>query len=518
MKIKKKAKRISSVVLCFLMLLTTLPITAITVNAAAQAYIKYIDTEVYIGDVLNIIVGVNGGSTDETFTYQWQAKYPSLSWVNLSDKTTRPDSKFSGVFTDHLKFQTYAELVGPDSGWKDVVFRCKVTGSKSGTFYSGKCNFPGLLDKTEIPIIGFLGLEKPEQRKIPSTTATPINSTYYSFDYIEWYEYKNNKVSRKLNDGEAFDSGMYCCQLYFNMNRGYAVAKNAVCGLYNDDGQATILQDETTGQYYIWAYYVVADKSPSFSHQYTEAEIMKGKEGTISVTANNAASYQWQMKVRRRTPTGVTRTVWRNISDDSSTSSTFSFKGTKTNALTIRPNTDFDETHFRCAVTGENGDVIYSVSVKVTQEVKARITMNLKTGGSPDDTITVKVDRYTFDGVYKGGFEDDMENSNAKPLYLAFDTSPGKYVITVSKPQCIARVYEIYLYKDDISFDVNITVPYDVNMDGVINVTDVTLLQIYIAGLEEVDDYTCKIADTNGDGTISIVDVTNIQNKIVNLL
>ena len=167
------------------MLLTTLPMTAITANAAAQAYIKYIDTEVYIGDVLNIIVGVNGGSTGETFTYQWQAKYPSLNWVNLSDKTDRPNSKFSGVFTDHLKFQTYAELVGPDSGWKDVVFRCKVTGSKSGTFYSGKCNFPGLLEKTEIPIIGFLGLEKPEQRKIPSTTATPINSTYYSFDYIE---------------------------------------------------------------------------------------------------------------------------------------------------------------------------------------------------------------------------------------------------------------------------------------------------------------------------------------------
>lgn len=517
MKIKKKAKRISSVVLCFLMLLTALPITAVTANAAAQAYIKYIDTEVYIGDVLNIIVGVNS-STDETFTYQWQAKYPSLNWVNLSDKTDRPDSKFSGVFTDHLKFQTYAELVGPGSGWKDVVFRCKVTGSKSGTFYSGKCNFPGLLEKTEIPTIGFLGLEKPEQRKIPSTTATPINSTYYSFDYIEWYEYKNNKVGRKLNDGEAFDSGMYCCQLYFNMNRGYAVAKNAVCGLYNDDGQATILQDETTGQYYIWAYYVVADKSPSFSHQFTEAEIMKGEEGTISVTANNAASYQWQMKVRRRTPTGVTRTVWLNISDNSSTSSKFSFKGTKTNALTIRPNTDFDETHFRCAVTGENGDVIYSVSVKVTQEVKANIIMNLKTGGSPDDTITVKVDRYTFDGVYKDSFEHDMENSNVKPLYFGFQTFPGKHVITVSKPQCIARVYEIYLYKDDISFDVNITVPYDVNMDGVVNVIDATLVQKQVVNNVEFDSYQLKLADTDNDGTISVVDATNIQKKIVSLL
>lgn len=514
MKIKKKAKRISSVALCVLMLLTALPMTAITANAAAQAYIKYIDTEVYIGDVLNIIVGVNGGSTDETFTYQWQAKYPSLSWVNLSDKTDRPNSKFSGVFTDHLKFQTYAELVGPDSGWKDVVFRCKVTGSKSGTFYSGKCNFPGLLEKTEIPTIGFLGLEKPEQRKIPSTTATPINSTYYSFDYIEWYEYKNNKVGRKLNDGEAFDSGMYCCQLYFNMNRGYAVAKNAVCGLYNDDGQATILQDETTGQYYIWAYYVVADKSPSFTHQSTEAEIMKGKEKTISVTANNAASYQWQMKVRRSTG----RYVWRNISDNSSTSNKFSFKGTKTNALSIRPNTDFDETHFRCAVTGENGDVIYSVSVKVTQKVKARIILDLRTGGLPDDTITVKFDKYTPDGVYNGSYTHETVNSNAKPLYVYYETVPGKYVITVSKPQCVTRVYEANVVKKDVNLVVKITVPYDVNMDGVINVVDATLVQKYIVGLEEFDDYTFKIADTNGDGTISVIDATNIQKKIVNLL
>lgn len=514
MKIKKKAKRISSVALCVLMLLTTLPMTAITANAAAQAYIKYIDTEVYKGDVLNIIVGVNGGSTGETFTYQWQMKYVDSPWINLSDDTQTPDSPYKGLNTNHFQLQTKKGY----ASWSDLSYRCRVTGSKSGVFYSDVCKFPPVFDKTEIPTIGFLGLEKPEQRKIPSTTATPINSTYYSFDYIEWYEYKNNKVGRKLNDGEAFDSGMYCCQLYFNMNRGYAVAKNAVCGLYNDDGQATILQDETTGQYYIWAYYVVADKSPSFSHQFTEAEIMKGKEGTISVTANNAASYQWQMKVRRRTPTGVTRTVWLNISDNSSTSNKFSFKGTKTNALTIRPNTDFDETHFRCAVTGENGDVIYSVSVKVTQEVKANIIMNLKTGGSPDDTITVKVDRYTFDGVYKDSFEHDMENSNVKPLYFGFQTFPGKHVITVSKPQCIARVYEIYLYKDDISFDVKITVPCDVNMDGVINVVDATLVQKYIVGLEEFDDYTFKIADTNGDGTISVIDATNIQKKIVNLL
>lgn len=54
--------------------------------------------------------------------------------------------------------------------------------------------------------------------------------------------------------------------------------------------------------------------------------------------------------------------------------------------------------------------------------------------------------------------------------------------------------------------------------NGVINVVDATLVQKYIVGLEEFDDYTLKIADTNGDGTISVIDATNIQKKIVNLL
>ena len=72
--------------------------------------------------------------------------------------------------------------------------------------------------------------------------------------------------------------------------------------------------------------------------------------------------------------------------------------------------------------------------------------------------------------------------------------------------------------KKDVNLVVKITVPYDVNMDGVINVVDATLVQKYIVGLEKFDDYTLKIADTNGDGTISVVDATNIQKKIVNLL
>lgn len=52
----------------------------------------------------------------------------------------------------------------------------------------------------------------------------------------------------------------------------------------------------------------------------------------------------------------------------------------------------------------------------------------------------------------------------------------------------------------------------DVNNDGIINVMDVTALQMYIAGMLTLDDKINLRADVNFDGTISINDVTTIQN------
>lgn len=53
--------------------------------------------------------------------------------------------------------------------------------------------------------------------------------------------------------------------------------------------------------------------------------------------------------------------------------------------------------------------------------------------------------------------------------------------------------------------------PYDVNLDGKVDVSDVTLLQMYIANLSTLTDKQLKAADANGDGDISIADVTAIQ-------
>lgn len=69
---------------------------------------------------------------------------------------------------------------------------------------------------------------------------------------------------------------------------------------------------------------------------------------------------------------------------------------------------------------------------------------------------------------------------------MYYETVPGKYVITVSKPQCVTRVYEANVVKKDVNLVVKITVPYDVNMDGVINVVDATLVQNSLSGLKNL--------------------------------
>ena len=51
----------------------------------------------------------------------------------------------------------------------------------------------------------------------------------------------------------------------------------------------------------------------------------------------------------------------------------------------------------------------------------------------------------------------------------------------------------------------------DVNRDGIINVSDVTLIQKYLSKDVELDDTQIELADINHDGLVTILDVTMIQ-------
>ena len=57
----------------------------------------------------------------------------------------------------------------------------------------------------------------------------------------------------------------------------------------------------------------------------------------------------------------------------------------------------------------------------------------------------------------------------------------------------------------------------DVNGDGVINISDYTLVRLHILGLKPIPDYLQAAADVNGDGQINISDYTLIRLHILGL-
>ena len=75
-----------------------------------------------------------------------------------------------------------------------------------------------------------------------------------------------------------------------------------------------------------------------------------------------------------------------------------------------------------------------------------------------------------------------------------------------SKSQCVT------LFENGHGFQAG-----DVNHDGLINITDVTLLISYV--LNENDDTICKIcADINGDNSVNISDITLLISRVLNSL
>ena len=60
-------------------------------------------------------------------------------------------------------------------------------------------------------------------------------------------------------------------------------------------------------------------------------------------------------------------------------------------------------------------------------------------------------------------------------------------------------------------FEVDEVIVGDVNLDGQIDVIDVTAIQKHLAGLIHLSDEQLVLSDTNGDGEINITDATHLQ-------
>lgn len=84
----------------------------------------------------------------------------------------------------------------------------------------------------------------------------------------------------------------------------------------------------------------------------------------------------------------------------------------------------------------------------------------------------------------------------------------------------------LYVYKDsyaqqyaeenNINFEI---IPEyeigDVDLNGIVNVSDATLVQYYASSIKELSDYQLSLADVNGDGVVNVLDATQIQRILV---
>ena len=58
----------------------------------------------------------------------------------------------------------------------------------------------------------------------------------------------------------------------------------------------------------------------------------------------------------------------------------------------------------------------------------------------------------------------------------------------------------------------------DVDMNGVVNIFDATLVQKYSSKVTNLDEYQLINADANYDGVVNIFDATEIQRMIAGLV
>lgn len=128
-----------------------------------------------------------------------------------------------------------------------------------------------------------------------------------------------------------------------------------------------------------------------------------------------------------------------------------------------------------------------------------------------------------------------LKNSSSDEINIGVDEwvtdTDGEYVFLPESEFGMSYYYEngsmtdlMRWYKDNFNDEVGGTFVIkaltikpengDVNLDGKVNINDVTLVQQYLAEINDLSDNQRKLADFNGDGDIDITDATAIQIKI----
>ena len=99
--------------------------------------------------------------------------------------------------------------------------------------------------------------------------------------------------------------------------------------------------------------------------------------------------------------------------------------------------------------------------------------------------------------------------------YSLLAPEPGDYVLSVSKPGCVTKKYEITVERENISLDLVSCLIGDLNRDGKITAADALMtLQIAVGKLQP-DEEQAKAADVDGEDGVTATDALLILQYVV---
>lgn len=164
------------------------------------------------------------------------------------------------------------------------------------------------------------------------------------------------------------------------------------------------------------------------------------------------------------------------------------------------------------------GDVNKDGSISIVDVTEIQLYVSRNTGldsdqirladvngdGTVDNEDAVLLQRYIAGLSVQSGTSGGTVGASYK---VGDKLCPKDYTLNSSKDSCS---YKQRVKAKEASF-----IYGDVNLDGVVDEKDATLLQQYTVNLVTLNDVQKKVADVNKDGIINIVDVTEIQKMIV---
>lgn len=180
----------------------------------------------------------------------------------------------------------------------------------------------------------------------------------------------------------------------------------------------------------------------------------------------------------------------------------------------------------KLAVIANNSSSSTTYTIDSSEGTEWVILANSKSAGVKNlGTVTngtVTVDAYSMIiAVDKASFEGVVDNPTTEPTTAQPTTEPTTAEPTTEPTTAEPTTEPPTIESTEPTTDAPATAPQplkgDVNRDGKVNITDVTLIQKYLAKLIPFDDEQLSLAEFDGDGRLCIKDATAIQYATLSL-